>query len=81
MVIAVTDGMILEKELARQRRVGIERDSSDPIELFVAERANRGGRCRAVPREQVERLVLRHGGVLLGVLGIDVVHHVPGHAR
>src|SRR6187431_1071301 len=79
MMVTVTNRVILQKELARQRRVGIERDRSRPIELFVAERTNRSGGCRTVETQQVERRVLRDRGVRLGVRGIDVVDDVPGH--
>ena len=59
VVVAVPDGVILEHELARERRVGVERDRGGPIELLVAERANGSRGCRAVPPEQVERRLLR----------------------
>ena len=48
MVIAVADGVILEHELARERSIGVERDRRGLGELFVAERADRCRRGRAV---------------------------------
>ena len=48
VVIAVPDGVILQDELAGQRRVGVERDRSSPVKLLVAEPPDDGCRCRAV---------------------------------
>src|SRR5579859_6605521 len=78
VVIAVSNRMILQHELTRQRRIGVERYRRGPIELLVAERANRGRRGRAVATQQRERLILRHAVELLRVNGVQVMDHVPG---
>ena len=56
MVIAVPDGVILEHELARERRIGVERDGRRLGELLVAERPDGRGGCRAVLTEQIDAL-------------------------
>lgn len=76
-MVTVTDGVILEKELAREWSVGIERHRSRPIELLVAERANGRRGCSAVMPKQIDSCLPRHGIVLLRVFGIERVHDVP----
>ena len=75
----MADGVVLEKELARERSVGVERHRSGSIELLVAERANRGRGCAAVAPKQVDSRLYRHAIVCLGVLGIERVDDVPCH--
>jgi len=54
-MITVAYGVILEHELARDRRIGIEGRRSGSIEIFIAQCANgRRGR-RAVAPQQLER--------------------------
>ena len=74
------DGVVLEHELARERRVGVERHRRRPIELLVAERADGGRRRRAVAPEQIERRLFRDGVVLPGVPGVHLVDVIHGHA-
>jgi len=76
MMEAMSDGVILEQKLAGDRRVGVERNQSGPIELLIAERANRGGRGGAIAVEKLQRSPLRDSGVLLGVTGVHVVDHL-----
>src|SRR5436190_7479168 len=80
MVIAVPDGVILEHELARERRFGIERDRSRLAELFVGERPDGVGRRCTVATEQIKGLAFRDGSILRGVPGIHRVDVVHGHA-
>ena len=80
MMKAVAKRVILEEELARQRRVGVQRDRRGAVERFVADGAN-CGRCRpAVALEKIERLRLLDGGMLSRVLGVQLVDGVPCHA-
>ena len=71
MVEAVPKRVILHEELARQRRVGIQRDRGRAIERFVRDRANRGRGLPAVALEQIERLGLFDGRVLPRMIGIQ----------
>ena len=48
---------------------------------LVAQRPDGGRGRRAVPPQQLERRLFRDGVVLLGVRGVHVVNHVPGHAH
>ena len=56
MMERVTHGVILEHELAGERRVGVQRDARRPVELRVGQAADRRGRRRAVGLEQGERV-------------------------
>src|SRR5512143_2322836 len=67
VVIAVPHGVVLEHELARERRVRIERERGGTVELLVAQRPDRGGGGRGVAPQQVQRRLLRDGVVLPGV--------------
>ena len=51
----MADGVILQHELARQRRIGVERHRRRAIELLVAERADRRRGRGAVAPQQIER--------------------------
>jgi len=51
VVIAVADGVVLQHELARDRRIRIERRLSGAIELFVRERADRRGGGAVAPQQ------------------------------
>ena len=52
MVVAVPNGAVFEHELARERRIAVQGHQSGPIEILVAERANRGRGRGAVAPEQ-----------------------------
>ena len=75
------DGVILEHELARERRVIAERHRGRAIEVFVPECPNGRCRSRAVETEQIQRCRLRDGVVLHGVPCVHLVDSAPGHAR
>ena len=79
MVVAVPHRVILQKELASERRVGVERDRRGAVELRVLQPADGGGGEPAVPAKQLDRLLARGLGVLAGMSGVDLVHGVPGH--
>ena len=81
VVIAVPNRVVLEHELAGERRIGVERHGGGPIELLVAESPDRSRGCRAVAPKQIERRVSRNGVVLSCVPGIHLVDDVPGHSR
>ncbi len=59
VVVAVSDGMIFEKKLTRQRGIRVEGDWSRPIELSITERSNHRRRDLAIPQKQIDRLILR----------------------
>ena len=59
VVVAVSDGMIFEKKLTRQRGIRVEGDWSRPIELLITERSNHRRRDLAIPQKQIDRLILR----------------------
>ena len=73
-MIAMPHGVILEKELARQRGVRVERHRSSSIKLLIAQRADRGRGGRAVLPEEIQRRLFRHRVIVPGVRGIDLVH-------
>ena len=81
-MIAVPDGVILEHELAGERRIGIERHWGRLRELFVRERAKRGRSCRAVFLEQLDGGFsgdVRILGRMTGVHLVDVGHRHAGY--
>ena len=80
-MIAVPHRVILEYELTREWRVGVQGHRGGPIEILVAERPDHRRSRRAVVPEQLQRRFLRHGVVLLGVRGIQLVDGIPGHSR
>jgi hypothetical protein len=54
-MVAVTDGVVLEHELTREGRVGVERHRRGSVESLVAEGSDRrGSRCAVLPK-QIER--------------------------
>src|SRR5262249_56946099 len=65
---AVAHRVILEEELAGERGVSVHRVGRDAVEIGVADGTNRRRRRRAVLPQQGERIRLRHGAVLAGVL-------------
>ena len=79
VVVAVPHRVILEKELAGERRVGVERYRRGAVELRVLQPADGGRGKLAVPTKQLDRLLARGVGVLAGMGGVDVVDGVPGH--
>src|SRR6266446_4033654 len=81
VVITMPDGVSLNKELAREWGIGVERHRSGVIELLVAYSPDCCRCCRAVAPEQIQRFFFRDGVVLLGVRGIHLVDGIPGHAR
>ena len=82
VVITVAHGVILEHELTRDRRIGIERGLGGPIKVLVAECPDRRRRRGTVSLQQIECRLLRHSVVLLGVRGVhrmDIVHRDARH--
>src|SRR5215210_4804051 len=70
MVIAMTNRVILEKKLAGQRCVGVERNSRRSSELFVGQFPDgRGGRG-TIATEQFERLLFRDASIVVGMTGV-----------
>lgn len=67
-------GVILKYELARERRIGVERHRRGLIEFLVAQSSDCRRRCRAVAPEQIQRPHFRDGVVLLGVFGVHLVY-------
>ena len=84
VMIAVAHRVILEHELARDRRVAVERDRRGAIELLVAQRADRGRGRRAVLPQQIDALRVLRRRIVLGRVGgvhrVHVVHVTPAPA-
>jgi hypothetical protein len=80
VVVAVSDGMIFEKKLTRQRGIRVEGDWSRPIELLITERSNHRRRDLAIPQKQIDRLILRDRRVLRGMICVHSVDDLRRHA-
>jgi hypothetical protein len=72
--------VILQHELAGERRVAIERHRRGAIQLFIAESADRGSRRSAVGFQQRKRGFFRGRVMLLCMVAVYVSDNVPGHA-
>lgn len=72
-------GVVLEEELARERRVEVKRDRRHAVELLVPQVADGLGEL-GVPAEEGDRLHTGCRDVLAGMPGVDLVHGVPGDA-
>jgi hypothetical protein len=80
MVIAVPNRVIFEHELARKRRVRVERYWGGSIELVIAQGADRGRGGGTVPSKQVERRFFRRLVILLGVTSVHLMDVIPRHS-
>src|SRR4051812_14587441 len=72
-MVAVSNGGVLEQELARDRGFGIERCERRAVELSIAQRANGLGRFSRVLLEQCDRSGLVRRWILLVVAGVHDV--------
>jgi hypothetical protein len=77
VVIAVAHGVILQHELAGDRRVGVQRRRRRVVQLRVGEGPNRRSRVRTVAKKQIDGLLALHARVRYGMRAVhrvDVVH-------
>src|SRR5688572_10628461 len=79
VMIAVPHGVILEKELAGEGSIGVQRDRRGAIELRIAEGTDGRGGCGAVTPKQFQRRLFCRRVVLPDVTGVDFVDDVPGY--
>src|SRR5262249_48921585 len=77
VVEAVPHRVILEEELARERRIPVHRVGSNAVEIRLRDGAERGCRRRGILLYQGDRFRLADAVEIARVLGVDGVHVVP----
>ena len=80
MIETVAKGVVLDEELGREGRMGIEGYGYGIVQIGIRKGAHAVCRGLAVVSQQLEGFLFADAGVPLGMVGIHLVDHIPRHA-
>src|SRR5215469_16845712 len=79
MMVTVPHRMILQKELATERSITVERHRGGVVQLFGGKGPNCRGRSRAVDFQERERDFFEDIVVLFRMVTVDRIDRAPRH--